>query len=479
MGTKDKMKQTASRTTTVHDSNTVEYLNGKHPSEALVIKQYRHKPLNTKMVKYTLLRLLGFEVPIEYLPPLQRRNFESECIQLWHTKGFNAPSIKTVPTQSRPKLPHIGLGVVDGTRLDHLLADKNISTNDKFEFITNTYKEMRQRHCIALFEQNHRLIHYDANLRNFIIAKGAPVHIDFEMGHLNEDINTSAAREVKKFTLQVMNALERENADQVIQLLMRHYNITGIILRMIQEEFERPFINWHLKRDRRKKQKKPQLITKIDVAQQLKAYLYSKHDQKMQNPQSNDLIQALETSWDGKFYQSLDDSDPRGRDMGHRYAVMGVPDSYESGSVLDIGCNIGRICMDAKARGAAKAVGIDFRKDVIDAMNRYYKQHQIDISLFQFDINQGALALESLIGSEPFEYVFALSIWSHVDQDKLWDIINRFCSKVCFFEDHAPSRVKSLDQLQSILEKKLDFNSVTFMGFTTDRGVRAVFRLEK
>lgn len=473
------MKQTISTPTTIQDSNTIKYLDGENTSESIIVKQYRPKPFHAKMIKYNLLRSCGFEVPIEYLPAQQRKDFESACIQLWQAKGFKAPQLQTVPEHLRPAAPHIGLKAVHGTRLDHLLADSDIDANGKLQIIANIYKEMRQRHCIALFEENHRLIHYDANLRNLIIVQNEPVHLDFEMGHLKEDIDKSAAREVKKFTLQVMNALDKESADQVIPLLMSHYNITGIIRRMIKEEFERPFLNLHLKRDRRRKQKKAGLITKIDVAQQLKTHLYASHDKNLQNSQSESLIQALETSWDGKFYQSLDDSDPRGRDMGHRYGVMGVPDHYESSSILDIGCNIGRICMDAKARGAARAVGIDFRSDVIDAMNRYIKQHQIDISLFAFDINEGADALESVLGSRPFEYVFALSIWCHVDQHKLWDIINRFCTKVCFFEDHYPSRVKSLDKLQSMLEKNMNFSSIKFMGFTTDRGVRAVFRLEK
>lgn len=479
VGMRKKMKQTLSNPVTIQDSNTIEYINGKDTSGAMIVKQYRPKPFNAKKVKYCLLNAFGVEVPVEYWSALQRKDFESDCIQLWHAKGFNAPQLKSVPDQLKPASPHIGLIAVQGTRLDHFLADPDIDANGKLQIIANIYKEMRQRHCIALFEENHRLIHYDANLRNIIIANDEPVHIDFEMGHLTEDIDKSAAREVKKFTLQVMNALDRQYSDQVIPLLMRHYNITGIIRRMIKEEFEQPFLKLHLKRDRRRKQKKAGLITKIDVAQQLKIHLYANHDEKMPNSQSKALIQALETSWDGKFYQSLDDSDPRGRDMGHRYGVMGVPDHYESCSVLDIGCNIGRICLDAKTRGAIRAVGIDFRKDVIDAMNRYIQQHQIDISLFAFDINEGVDALESVIGAQPFEYVFALSIWSHVDQYKLWEIINRFCTKVCFFEDHYPSRVKSLDKLQSMLEKNLNFKTVEFMGFTTDRGVRAVFRLEK
>jgi SAM-dependent methyltransferase len=165
--------------------------------------------------------------------------------------------------------------------------------------------------------------------------------------------------------------------------------------------------------------------------------------------------------------------------MAHRYAVMGAPENFENASVLDIGCNIGRICMDAKKRGAARAIGIDYRRDVVDAMNGYFKQIGIDVSLFTFDINEGVESLQSIIGPASFEYVFALSIWSHVDQQKLWSIINRFCAKVCFFEDNCPSRVKSLDKLKRILEENLHFRKIEFMGFTTDRGVRAVYRLGK
>ena len=158
---------------------------------------------------------------------------------------------------------------------------------------------------------------------------------------------------------------------------------------------------------------------------------------------------------------------------------MKVPDSFENGSVLDIGCNIGRICADATKRGASRAIGIDHRKDVVDAMNRHFQENRIGVSLYTFDINDGVQTLKSLIGPAPFEYVFVLSIWSHVDKQKLWDIINTYCSKVCYFEDNSPSRVRSLDKLQSILKENLHFSRIEFLGFTTDRGVRAIYRLEK
>ena len=473
------MNQTAPGSNTAQDKNLVEYHSDGSDSGRMVVKQYRRKAFIGKMITYTLLRKFGVDVPIEYLSPAERRNFEHECLTLWRNKGFKVPEILTVPEHLKPTTPHIGLAAVQGERLDHVLTDPSLGSYDKLAVIANIYEEMRQRHCIAIFEQNHRLVHYDANLRNFMIIENQPVHIDFEMGHLDEDIEKSAAREVKKFTLQVLNLLKAENADRVVQLLLKRYNIINIIRRMIDEEFRRSFLSIHLSRDQKRKRRTPGLFTKIDMAAKLKEQFYGAADKNLSKEHSDELLQAIETSWDGKFYQSLDDSDPRGRDMGHRYAVMGVPESFENASVLDIGCNIGRICMDAKSRGASRAIGIDYRKDVVDGMNGYFKEKGVDVSLFTFDINEGVESLESVIGPGAFEYVFALSIWSHVDQQKLWDIINRFCTKVCFFEDHHPSRVKSLDKLKRMLEENLHFRKIEFMGFTTDRGVRAVYRLGK
>ena len=53
------------------------------------------------------------------------------------------------------------------------------------------------------------------------------------------------------------------------------------------------------------------------------------------------------------------------------------------------------------------------------------------------------------------------------------------CQEVCYFEDNSPSRVKSLERLEQVLRENLKFSVVDFLGFTTDRGVRAVYRLSK
>lgn len=472
------MKQSNSGQDTIQDSNVINYL-GNDQTSGIIVKTYRRKPFNFKMVKYRLLSALGQEVPVEYRPPAQRRTFEYDCLAHWHAKGFSVPEIREIDDHARVRLPAIGLAPVQGERLDHFLTNPGHSAADKLSAIAEIYREMYRRHCIAIFEQNHRLIHYDANLRNLIISQGKVVHIDFEMGHLNEDIDKSAAREVKKFSLQVLNIIDSKMTDRVLDLLLTHYNMRHVVLKLVDEELRRPFLTIHIKRDLKRKQEHPGLITKLDLAFRLEQKLDLKDSPRPTNEQAIDLVKAIETSWDGKYYQSLDDSDYRARDMNHRYTMMKVPDSFENGSVLDIGCNIGRICADATKRGASRAIGIDHRKDVVDAMNRHFQENRIGVSLYTFDINDGVQTLKSLIGPAPFEYVFVLSIWSHVDKQKLWDIINTYCSKVCYFEDNSPSRVRSLDKLQSILKENLHFSRIEFLGFTTDRGVRAIYRLEK
>jgi len=136
---------------------------------------------------------------------------------------------------------------------------------------------------------------------------------------------------------------------------------------MNDKVLDRPFLQHHLRRDRKRKAKRPLLITKIDVAQALR--------QRFQAPAPSItdtvLRDAINTSWDGRLYQSFSDNNPRGCDMAHRYQVMQFPESLAGKALLDIGCNLGRVCLDAEQRGAVRTVGIDHREDVMGAMNRY------------------------------------------------------------------------------------------------------------
>ena len=436
------MTYPSSKIETITDSNSVDVWRTDN-NEPVAIKQYFAKPFNFKMLKYTLLRYFGRQVPVEYQPPQSRRDFEKTCLEIWTQKGFDAPQLKALPQGYKTVRPALAMAYIDGRRLDHLLASPDTDLPDKMAAVKAVFAEMKARHCMALFERNHKLIHFDANIRNIMMKNGRSIHIDFEMGRLNESIDRSAAREVLKFSLQAANHIGAELLEDLIGELVLTYNIRQILKRIVDENLNQRLLRYHLKKDSKRKAKNPGLVTRLDLADALKRrILHPASGKRTDGPTSKQLHQALETSWDGKFYQSLDDSDPRGRDMRHRYEIMQFPDDFKGLSVLDIGCNIGRICFDAKQRGAARAVGIDNREDVVNAMNGYYKEKGVDVELFAFDINQGYNGLKRLVGDTHFDYIFALSIWSHIDKQKLWDIINGCKPKVFILEDNAPSRIK-------------------------------------
>ena len=76
------------------------------------------------------------------------------------------------------------MAYIDGRRLDHLLASPDTDLPDKMAAVKAVFAEMKARHCMALFERNHKLIHFDANIRNIMMKNGRSIHIDFEMGRL-------------------------------------------------------------------------------------------------------------------------------------------------------------------------------------------------------------------------------------------------------------------------------------------------------
>ena len=89
------------------------------PSEDRVIKTYLRKPLTFKMCKYRIMRALGQEIPVEYRPPAERRNFEHNCLSLWHERGFSVPELRPLPVDVKTELPSISMAAIPGERLDH------------------------------------------------------------------------------------------------------------------------------------------------------------------------------------------------------------------------------------------------------------------------------------------------------------------------------------------------------------------------
>lgn len=167
-------------------------------------------------------------------------------------------------------------------------------------------------------------------------------------------------------------------------------------------------------------------------------------------------------------YQQIDEIKGT-RKMAYRYEVMKLPESFEGKSVLDIGCNLGAVCIEAKRRGAGRVVGFDYKSNIVGTASEFAKSKKCDVSFFCHDINDGLQSLVDLMGYEKFDYVFALSMWKHIDKQKLCDIINYFCKESCWFEGHH----KQLEgPLKKELSKYLNFSKIEFLGICEDRGYR-------
>ena len=124
-----------------------------------------------------------------------------------------------------------------------------------------------------------------------------------------------------------------------------------------------------------------------------------------------------------RAYQSID-GEPGIRDMEHRYDIINFPKSFDGETVIDFGCSVGAICIDAKRRGAKRVVGLDYKDETIQVAKGLAKELNLEIEFYTFNIDDGLSTLQKLIGTDRFDHVFALSIWAHCDEKKLASMIN-------------------------------------------------------
>lgn len=189
-----------------------------------------------------------------------------------------------------------------------------------------------------------------------------------------------------------------------------------------------------------------------------------------------------------KPYQSLDEMSGS-RDMEHRYKVMQFPENMEGKRILDLGSNLGRICLDASERGAKEVVGVDFNPDMVRVANEYKawkEKHGKDFSNVDYyvvDLNKGLENLKTVIGEQQFDYVFALAVWGVVDHQSLWNIINHYAKDKVWFEGHnigGKYGDQSKEYVERVLKENTHSKSVRFVGFSHDdkKRQRANFVLE-
>jgi 2-polyprenyl-3-methyl-5-hydroxy-6-metoxy-1,4-benzoquinol methylase len=167
------------------------------------------------------------------------------------------------------------------------------------------------------------------------------------------------------------------------------------------------------------------------------------------------------------------------RDMEHRYQVMQLPLHME-GSVLDLGCSLGAVMIECCNRGCTSCVGIDSQEETISAAKKYISTLNCakGIELIHADLSKigktPTAGNDYVLPGSIYDTVFALSIIKHAGNN-IYNLINTYTGKVCYFEFH-PHAKNCLKELETNLT---GFKEIRFLGYTTDRGKRANYKITR
>ena len=180
-----------------------------------------------------------------------------------------------------------------------------------------------------------------------------------------------------------------------------------------------------------------------------------------------------------RAYQSID-GNPGIRNMEHRFEIMKFPKSFDGETVIDFGCSVGAICLEAKRRGAKRVVGLDYKAETIEVAKQVAKEYNLDIEFYTFNIDDGLDNLKLLIGEDKFDHIFALSIWAHCDENKLAQMINNYSDKICWFEGHnTVTYGDTKSKMDTELERLLDLPYHEYIGETNDRSARQNYKISR
>lgn len=186
-------------------------------------------------------------------------------------------------------------------------------------------------------------------------------------------------------------------------------------------------------------------------------------------PLSKELENKIKTQGQGDRtvqYQSLGNLKGR-RDMEHRAKIMQIPENLEGKSVLDIGCNLGAVCIEFASRNADRVVGIDIHERTISIAKEYAEHIGMNkIEYYQANIDDGLESLKQKIGDQKFDYVLVLSVMNNVDRKSLIKIIKYFCKDTLYLEGHSKQKKEAL---VDFVTQTLGMDEVKFLGYTKDK----------
>ncbi len=193
----------------------------------------------------------------------QHCQHEKMTIQQWSKAGFNVPKLLHIDNIKLNK-PYLAMTFIEAEAMGKLLKSPE---TDKFLLIREFYRELYRRHYLAIKQNNPDLIHHDANTGNILYNNHIFYFIDFESEVKFKDVELSASVELATITRWIVRDIGIESIEQVVSIANEQYkDLQKIMQLLIDRTLKRPFQTYHRWKDRKRKIKAPNNVTKYDVA---------------------------------------------------------------------------------------------------------------------------------------------------------------------------------------------------------------------
>lgn len=169
------------------------------------------------------------------------------------------------------------------------------------------------------------------------------------------------------------------------------------------------------------------------------------------------------------------------RNILHRYEVMGLPTYFDGKSVLDLGCQIGSMALEAWRRGARKVTGLEYQPEFVDCARDLSRANGFYVNFQEMDLTNVGLVTEYVKQYYPegVDIVFALSLYKHI-KSFLFNVLKNINFKTCYVESHnTGTEGLKCGHVQEMLKYMYSLGTCELIGQTTDRSPRFVWRITK
>jgi SAM-dependent methyltransferase len=168
------------------------------------------------------------------------------------------------------------------------------------------------------------------------------------------------------------------------------------------------------------------------------------------------------------------------RDPLHRFNVMNLKD-LKGKSLLDLGCQMGSMAIEAYRRGAKRVTGIEYQPEYIECARDLTRYNGFYINFQEMDLTN-IEATSNYINSyypEGVDIVFALSLYKHI-KGALFDLLKKIKFKECYIESHNTGNEDlNCGHVQEMIRYMSQIGKYMLICRTTDRSPRLVWRLIK